>query len=85
MEAKMAKQKMMPYMQGYNNGYIPPRGSAGSEAIGEYSTKKNPRPVPKKGSSLSSASEYGRNADKEKIMRLKDEEARKESLRGMGC
>jgi hypothetical protein len=81
----MAKEKMMPYMQGYNNGYIPPKGSAGSEARGEYSTKGNPRPVPKKGSSISAASEFGRNADREKVMRLKDEEAKKESLRGMGC
>ena len=85
MEALVAKPKMMPYMQGYNNGYVPPKGSAGSEAFGEYSVKHNPRAVPKKGSSISSASEFGRNADREKMMRLKDEEARKESLRGMGC
>lgn len=81
----MAKQKMMPYMEGYNNGYIPPRGSAGSEGVGLYSTKHNPRPIPKKGSHIGAASEFGRNADREKLMRLKDEEAKKESLRGMGC
>lgn len=81
----MVKPKMMPYMEGYNNGYIPPKGNAGSEARGEYSNKSNPRPIPKKGSSISSASEFGRNADREKMVRLKDEEAKKESLRGMGC
>jgi hypothetical protein len=81
----MAKEKMMPYMQGYNNGYIPPKGNAGSEARGQYSSKSNPRPVPKKGSSISSASEFGRNPDKQKIMGLKDRQAQKESLRGIGC
>lgn len=81
----MAKEKMMPYMTGYSNGYIPPKGNAGSEARGEYSTKKNPRPVPRKGSQISSDSEFGRNSDREKIMRLKGEQAKKESLRGMGC
>lgn len=81
----MAKQKMMPYMQAYNNGYIPPKGSAGSEARGEYSSKGNPRPAPKKGSSISAASEFGRNSDREKIMGMKDKEAQKESLRGIGC
>ncbi len=81
----MAKQKMMPYMQGTGSGYIPPKGNAGSEGKGQYSTKGNPKPVPKKGSSIGAASEFGRNADREKIMRLKDEESKKESLRGMGC
>lgn len=81
----MAKEKMMPYMTSYGNGYIPPKGSAGSEARGEYSTRQNPRPVPKKGSTIGVDSNYGRNADRDKIMRLKQEEATKESLRGMGC
>lgn len=81
----MVKPKMMPYMEGYNNGYIPPKGNAGSEGKGTYSTNRNPRPVPKKGSQIGAASEFGRNADREKLMRLKDQEANKESLRGMGC
>lgn len=80
----MAK-KMMPYMTGYSNGYIPPKGNAGSEGIGMHSHKSNPKSVPKKGSSISAASEFGRNSDRDKVMRLKDEEARKESLRGIGC
>lgn len=72
-------------MSGYSNGYVPPRGNAGSEARGEYSTKRNPRPVPKKGSQISAASEFGRNSDRDKIMRMKDEQEKKESLRGIGC
>jgi len=72
-------------MQGYNNGYIPPKGSAGGEAFGQYATKGNPRPVPKKGSSIGASSNFGQNADREKMMRAKDEQAKNESLRGMGC
>ena len=79
------KEKMMPYMQGGAKGYIPPKGSAGSEARGEYSHKKNPRPVPMKGSSISAESEFGQNSDRMKMMGLKKEEAKKESLRGYGC
>lgn len=81
----MAKEKMMPYMTGYGKGYIPPKGNAGGEARGEYSYKKNPRPVPKKGSAISSDSEFGQNADRSKLMSLKDQQAKKESLRGYGC
>lgn len=81
----MAKEKMMPYMQGSAAGYVPPKGNAGSEAKGEYSYKSNPRAVPKKGSSIASASEFGTNADRQKMMGLKDEQAKKESLRGKGC
>lgn len=76
---------MMPYMKGYSNGYKPPQGSAGGEAFGAFSTKGNPRPVPKKGSSISDESNFGKNADRSKVMRLKDEQAKKESLRGYGC
>ncbi len=43
----MAKPKMMPYMEAANNGYIPPKGNAGSQARGDYSYRSNPRPVPK--------------------------------------
>lgn len=81
----MAKQKMMPYMTAYSNGYVPPKGNAGSEARGEYSTKSNPRPTPKKGSSISAASEFGSNSDREKLMGMKDRQAQKEALRGKGC
>ncbi len=78
--------KMMPRMDTYggqnNPGYQPPAGSAGAKAFGEYSTKNNPLSTPKKGSSIGAG--YG-NSDRMKIMGLKDEEARKESLRGMPC
>ena len=79
----MAKD-MMPYMKGYSNGYKPPSGSAGGEAKGDYSHKKNPRSVPKKGSEIT-MSQYGMNADKEKVHRLMKEQAKAESLRGYGC
>jgi len=78
-------KKMMPYMQGQGKGYVPPQGNAGSAAKGEYSHKRNPMSVPRKGSSIRSEAGFGRNADREKVMRLKDEQARKESLRGIGC
>lgn len=81
----MAKQKMMPYMTGYSNGYVPPKGSAGGEAFGEYSYKKNPRPVPMVGSQISSTSNFGQNSDRSKLMGLKDQQLKKESLRGYGC
>ncbi len=75
----------MQYMTAYNNGYVPPKGSAGSAAFGAYSTKHNPLGVPKKGSSLPQGSEYGMNSDRSKVMGMKDAEARKESLRGYSC
>lgn len=75
----------MENMTGYSNGYKPPTGSAGGEAIGEYSYKKNPRSVPRKGSSLPGGTGFAPNADREKVMRLKDEQGRKENLRGYGC
>lgn len=78
--------KMMPSMDTYggqnNPGYHPPTGSAGSKAYGEYSSKNNPLSTPKKGSSIGPG--YG-NSDRMKMMREKDAEARKESLRGMPC
>lgn len=77
--------KMMPNMDSYGRGYKPPSGSAGSEAKGEYSYSKNPRPVPKKGSQIGPASAFGMNADREKVKRLQGEQAAKESLRGYGC
>lgn len=76
--------KMMPHMGTYggqnNPGYHPPTGSAGAKAFGEHSTKSNPLSVPKKGSSIGPG--YG-NADRMKAMSLKDEQAKKENLRGM--
>jgi hypothetical protein len=78
--------KMMPRMETYggqdNPGYQPPKGSAGASAFGEYSTKKNPMSVPKKGSDIGPG--YG-NADRMKAMRAKDEQEKKESLRGQPC
>jgi hypothetical protein len=80
----MAKQ-MMPYMHGYTTSYTPPSGNAGSEAVGEYSHKSNPRPIPKKGSSIREMSaEYG-NSDRNKVMRLQGEQKMQENLRGKGC
>ncbi len=81
-----SSNKMMPNMSTYggqeNPGYKPPTGSAGRAAKGEYSTKSNPLSVPKKGSEIGTG--YG-NADRQKAMRSKDEEAKKESLRGQAC
>ena len=78
--------KMMPRMDTYGGqnkpGYQPPSGSAGAKAFGEYSTKSNPMSVPQKGSSIGTG--YG-NSDHMKAMSAKDEQARKESLRGMPC
>lgn len=78
--------KMMPSMDTYggqnNPGYHPPSGSAGAKAFGDYSSKTNPLSTPKKGSSIGAG--YG-NSDRMKIMGLKDEQARKESLRGQPC
>lgn len=80
----MAKQKMTN-MTAYDNGYVPPRGSAGRAAFGEYSHKRNPMGVPKKGSALDGTGEFADNADHNKVMRLKDEQERKENLRGYAC
>lgn len=78
--------KMMPRMDTYggqnNPGYEPPEGSAGAAAFGAYSTKSNPLSVPKKGSDIGPG--YG-NSDRMKIMREKDAQEKKESLRGMPC
>lgn len=78
--------KMMPRMETYggqnNPGYEPPSGSAGSSAFGEYSHKKNPMSVPKKGSQIGPG--YG-NSDRMKAMAHKEEQARKENLRGQPC
>jgi hypothetical protein len=78
--------KMMPRMDTYggqnNPGYQPPQGSAGASAFGAYSTKSNPLSVPKKGSDIGPG--YG-NADRMKAMRAKDEQEKKESLRGQPC
>lgn len=78
--------KMMPRMETYggqnNPGYEPPGGSAGSSAFGEYSHKKNPMSVPKKGSQIGPG--YG-NSDRMKAMAHKEEQARKENLRGQPC
>jgi hypothetical protein len=80
-----SKAGKMPYMTAYNKGYVPPEGSAGGEAIGVYSNKKNPRPVPKKGSQLGYVSDYGMNADKSKVKSMQEAQAKKENLRGIGC
>jgi hypothetical protein len=80
----MAKQKMA-HMTAYSNGYTPPKGSAGSAAHGQYSNKHNPMSVPKKGSNLSGDSQFGDNADHNKVMMLKREQAAKEGLRGYAC
>lgn len=78
--------KMMPNMQTYGGqespGYKPPSGSAGAKAHGMFSTKSNPLSVPEKGSQIGAG--YG-NADRMKAMKAKDEQAKKESLRGQAC
>lgn len=79
----MAKQKMA-YMTGYSTGYTPPKGSAGVEAIGEYSHKSNPKSVPRKGSSIDGDMGNGYNADRGKVMSLKNSQAMNENLRGKG-
>ncbi len=86
MKGTAAANKMMPNMSTYGGqespGYKPPSGSAGAKAHGEYSTKSNPLSVPQKGSQIGAG--YG-NADRLKAMRNKDEELRKENLRGQAC
>ena len=86
MKGVASSNKMMPNMSTYggqeNSGYKPPTGNAGKAARGEYSTKTNPMSVPMKGSAIGPG--YG-NSDRLKIMSLKNEEAKKESLRGQAC
>jgi len=79
MAQKMAK------MTAYSKGYNPPTGSAGASAFGEYSHKRNPMGVPKKGSSINSAVEVYHNSDHQKVMALKGQRATQESLRGQAC
>lgn len=81
----MVKRAGMEYMKGYSNSYKPPSGSAGGEAFGEYSQRKNTRPVPKKGSSIMASGDYGNNSDRNKVMKMEKEQERAESLRGYGC
>jgi len=71
-------------MKGYGSGYKPPGGSAGGEAKGNFSYNKNPRSIPKKGSSIGDYSAFGMNADRSKVKRLQNEQERNESLRGQG-
>jgi len=86
MKGVASSNKMMPNMstQGGQEspGYHPPTGSAGRAAKGDYSHKSNPLSVPTKGSSIGPG--YG-NSDRMKAMRAKDEQARKENLRGQAC
>lgn len=81
-----SSNKMMPYMDTYggqnNPGYKPPVGSAGASAFGKYSHKSNPLSVPKKGSQINE--KYG-NSDRMKVMKMQEEQAKKESLRGQPC
>ena len=79
MAQKMAK------MTGYGSGYTPPSGSAGASAFGEYSHKRNPMGVPRKGSSINSAVEVYMNSDHQKVMNLKGQRSSQESLRGQAC
>lgn len=78
--------KMMPNMSTYGGqespGYHPPTGNAGSAAKGLYGHDKNPMSVPMKGSQIGAG--YG-NADRMKAMSNKDQQLRKENLRGMPC
>lgn len=64
--------------------YKPPEGPKGMHGKGEYSMKKNPRPVPMKGSMLNGAGELGAmcNADRGKVDMMKREQKAKESQRG---
>ncbi len=86
MKGIASSNKMMPNMSSYGGqeqpGYKPPSGNAGRMAKGEYSHKSNPMSVPEKGSQIGPG--YG-NADRMKAMRSKDEQAKKENLRGQAC
>lgn len=81
----MAREQKSPYVTAYSNGYTPPKGNAGSAAIGEYSTKHNPKGVPMKGSMIGPTSEFGNNADRSKIQMEQRMQARREGLRGYAC
>ena len=78
--------KMMDNMSTYGGqespGYKPPTGNAGAAAKGLYGHKSNPMSVPEKGSQIGAG--YG-NADRMKAMSNKDQQAKKESLRGQAC
>ncbi len=81
----MAKQKMAN-MTGYSSGYVPPKGSAGVAAKGDYSYRRNPKSVPRKGSSIDGDMGDGYNSDRGKVMGLKRAQAMNEKLRGQaGC
>ncbi len=81
----MAKQKMA-YMTGMTSGYVPPKGNAGTSAIGEYSHKSNPKSVPKRGSQIDGDMGTGYNSDRGKVMAGKKAQAMNENLRGQaGC
>lgn len=86
MKGVASSEKMMPNMSTYGGqespGYKPPTGSAGRAAKGEYSSKSNPLKAPMKGSQIGAG--YG-NSDRMKIMGLKDEQEKKENLRGQAC
>lgn len=86
MKGVASSNKMMPNMSTYggqeNPGYKPPTGSAGRAAKGLYGHASNPMSVPMKGSAIGPG--YG-NADRMKAMRAKDEQAKKENLRGQPC
>lgn len=86
MKGVASSEKMMPNMSTYGGqespGYKPPTGSAGREAKGLYGHKSNPMRVPEKGSQIGPG--YG-NADRMKAMRSKDEQLKKENLRGQAC
>lgn len=86
MKGVASSEKMMPYMDTHggqeHGGYKPPHGSAGKAAHGEYSHKSNPLRRPERGSEIGAG--YG-NADRMKAMRNKDEQLRKENLRGQAC
>ena len=86
MKGVASSEKMMPNMSTYGGqespGYKPPTGSAGRAARGEYGHKSNPLSVPEKGSEIGAG--YG-NADRMKAMRNKDEQLKKENLRGQAC
>lgn len=78
--------KMMTRMDTYGGqekpGYEPPEGSAGKAAFGMFGHKNNPLSVPQKGSQIGAG--YG-NADRMKAMSNKDEQLKKENLRGQPC
>ena len=86
MKGIASSNKMMPNMSTYggqeNPGYKPPTGSAGKAAFGLYGHKSNPLSVPSKGSSIGPG--YG-NADRMKAMSSKEQQAKKENLRGQAC